>query len=249
MTLPALPVPSTGASQSYQHTKIQSNVLGQQNPTAPSGPIALTCPSGPSGPSRPSCPQLETTLQGETGPQGPQGETGPQGPQGETGPQGPQGETGPQGAQGPQGEAGPQGAQGVAGPQGAQGEAGPQGPQGPQGPIGPVQKSILFNPNYKIKENPSVAVYIPFNGIKYKINSVLLSLEIENSTVLQLVSPTGIMASIELPKSAKIITLEWDTFENIPNSVCTLELVCNCLENIEITSTVIAIELELTRKT
>jgi hypothetical protein len=56
------------------------------------------------------------------------------------------------------------------------------------------------------------------------------------------------MASIELPKSAKIITLEWDTFENIPNSVCTLELVCNCLENIEITSTVIAIELELTRK-
>jgi hypothetical protein len=131
--------------------------------------------------------------------------------------------------------------------EGPQGPQGPRGPQGPQGPQGPVQKSILYNCNYDIKQISNTAVHIPFNGIKYTLNSVLVSLKIENTILLQLVSPLGIMATIELPKSGKI-TLEWDSFINVPTSTCTLELQCQCLENIEITSTVIAIELEMNSK-
>jgi hypothetical protein len=67
------------------------------------------------------------------------------------------------------------------------------------------------------------------------------------------------MASIELPKSGQI-TLELDSFTNVPTSTCTLQLQCQSqaesqpesqLEstgNIEITSTVIAIELEMNIK-
>lgn len=43
------------------------------------------------------------SLEGPTGPQGPQGDPGPQGPQGDPGPQGPQGDPGPQGPPGPAG--------------------------------------------------------------------------------------------------------------------------------------------------
>ena len=55
------------------------------------------------------------------------------------------------------------------------------------------------------------------------------------------------MASLELPKSGQI-TLELDSFTNLPTSTCTLQLQCQSTENIEITSTVIAIELEMNIK-
>jgi Collagen triple helix repeat (20 copies) len=66
-------------------------------------------------------PQLDITLVGPAGPEGPQGSPGPQGA------------TGPQGAQGATGPAGPQGLQGPAGPDGSPGPAGPQGIAGANG--------------------------------------------------------------------------------------------------------------------
>ena len=105
-----------------------------------------TGPAGPQGETGPAGPQGETGPagpQGETGPAGPQGETGPAGPQGETGPAGPQGETGPAG---PKGETGPAGPQGETGPAGPQGETGPAGPQGATGPAGPKGETGATGP-------------------------------------------------------------------------------------------------------
>ena len=85
-------------------------------------------PTGPTGP------------QGIAGPTGPQGPAGPTGAQGDAGPTGSQGVAGPTGATGPQGPAGPQGPTGLTGSQGAtgaQGATGPQGVQGVEGPVGP----------------------------------------------------------------------------------------------------------------
>jgi hypothetical protein len=162
----------------------------------------------------------------------------------QVGPSGPPGSTGPTGPQGSTGSTGPQGPQGSTGPQGPPGSTGPTGPQGPQGPQGVSLKTVLYNPNHKVTQKLTTCAFIPFNGIRYTLNSVLLSLDLENNTLIQLVSPLGVMTSIELPKSG-LITIEWDSFTNIPTSTCTLELQCRNTENIEITSTVIAIELEM----
>ena len=197
---------------------------------------------GQIGSQLPQRPEVHQGQRGNIVPTGPQGDTGPTGDVVHQGDVGPQGDTGPQGAQGPQGD---------------MGHMGPQGDTGPQGPQGQTQKSILYNPNYSITEKLTTCVFIPFNAIKYTLNSVLLSLNLENNTIVQLISPLGIMASIELPKSGQI-TLELDSFTNVPTSTCTLQLQCQSLpeplpeplstENIEITSTVIAIELEMNIK-
>lgn len=94
--------------------------------------------------------QLNGTIQGPTGPTGPQGALGPTGATGALGPTGVQGNVGPTGPQGSIGLTGPQGAVGPTGPQGHVGPTGPQGskgatgdtgnvgPTGPQGKLGPT---------------------------------------------------------------------------------------------------------------
>lgn len=86
----------------------------------------------------------KTTIQGQsgaegpTGPRGPTGAAGQRGDTGATGPQGLSGIAGAQGPTGPQGASGPQGLSGSTGPIGPQGIAGPQGASGARGETGPV---------------------------------------------------------------------------------------------------------------
>jgi hypothetical protein len=93
--------------------------------------------------------ELEVTLIGPAGPQGPVGAQGPQGGPGPVGPKGATGATGPQGQTGATGPQGPQGATGSQGPPGATGSQGPQGAtgsQGPQGPPGAFVSTIVVSP-------------------------------------------------------------------------------------------------------
>jgi hypothetical protein len=73
---------------------------------------------------------LLTSLQGVTGPVGPQGASGAQGPGG------PQGATGATGATGPKGDIGLTGSPGAKGDTGERGVTGPKGDTGPTGPAG-----------------------------------------------------------------------------------------------------------------
>jgi hypothetical protein len=92
--------------------------------------------------------ELQTSVVGPTGPQGPPGVSGP---------------IGPQGPPGVPGAIGPQGPPGVAGPTGPTGETGPAGPAGPSGTTGQgagkaLSGNFLILPIPKVLEQPILDV-------------------------------------------------------------------------------------------
>lgn len=79
------------------------------------------------------------SIEGPTGPTGPEGATGPTGYEGVTGPTGYEGATGPTGLEG---ATGPTGFEGATGPTGFEGATGPTGPEGATGPQGATGLSV-----------------------------------------------------------------------------------------------------------
>ena len=98
---------------------------------------------GPTGPMGPEGPRGAVGPMGPRGPQGMRGDTGPKGDAGEIGLQGVRGDPGPIGPKGDRGPAGPKGDTGPMGPMGPRGERGEQGERGPVGEQGPIGEQGL----------------------------------------------------------------------------------------------------------
>jgi hypothetical protein len=80
------------------------------------------------------------------------------------------------------------------------------------------------------------------------LKSLLLSLNVQNKCIIQLECESKIICKIELPQSGNL-TLEWDSFENVPKSLCTLELKCECLEDGEKRETqLLGFEIEMSSR-
>lgn len=130
---------------------------------------------------------------------------------------------------------------------GAKGEKGEQGVPGIQGPPGASGKSIktLFHASkHAITPDLSTVLLFPFNGTKYTLNNITLTLSLKNRCMLRLYKPDTktVLAKVELPESG-FLTFEWDEFESVPEVLTSLELQCQTIEMNEHTSEVLSVEV------
>ena len=89
-------------------------------------------------------------------------------------------------------------------------------------------------------------VYIPFNGSKFQLKSLTMSLQIEGKCSIELVNCKDLLYKVELP-DVGLITLEWDSFENVPTTLSTIELKCKSIEPEKICN-LFALEIDISSK-
>jgi len=146
-------------------------------------------------------------------------------------------------------------------PQGIPGPEGPPGPPGPRGPSGLSTKTILYNsiPGQKLNTEYEKILVFPYNGEKYCLSSLLLVVNTCSSTCYQLrditcVNEEKIISEFECLKLGNQV-IEW-TVENVPKSMCILELRArmeleepeeteNVEEDSESSSTFLAVEINM----
>jgi len=118
--------------------------------------------------------------------------------------------------------------QGPNGTQEPKGEQGPQGLKGEQGPQGPQGRSIktLY---HVFEDSDKTSFVFPYDGAKYTLESVTIlgvfsncTVDIEKGFSENLSENTVISSCVSLDKKN---LLHFTEFNNVPNELCTLEII------------------------
>jgi hypothetical protein len=112
-----------------------------------------------------------------------------------------------------------------------------------------LHKTLLYNCNIKVGTEMTNIVHIPFDGSKYKLNSVLVSVDGNCPFALGLCQRDNKTQLNECHvKNTGILTISMDKFNNIPEFLTTLDLDCFCELDEEKESYVTGVEIDMIEK-
>jgi hypothetical protein len=112
------------------------------------------------------------------------------------------------------------------------------------------QKTILYNPEKIItEEDGTCLISFPFNGLLYKLDNIVFSANIQSESEFILSDKeTGIVYCVKkiINYTDTNLTWIWQDFTNIPEKICTLDIIVECKKrkNLEI----FAVEINMTEK-
>jgi hypothetical protein len=106
---------------------------------------------------------------------------------------------------------------------------------------------LLYNCNIDIKNLFFNVVSLPFNGVKYELQSITVCGDIKNKCMFQLETNNIILNNTTVEENQNVFEL--NMFSNMPNVLCKLELKCKNVDYLdESLSAVYSLEIEMTEK-